>query len=611
MWLLRALFDWFFVFLYWVFVGWLKILEFLESAFDIFAGTVKVTYNGQRDYLINVFLGNSVISVVFWGITLISVVLCFVFTIIAVARKTLDIGGKVKNSIGQIITNSGMAALSFLLVGAISMAAINLGTIVLVQTNYLMKNAFSTTFNSKLDKKVFSDIELGAMARILNTVGNFSLNTTPENRYNINACFNSIRHDLQLLYDNGFFDYGYDERINGVSWQSLIYNIGISQDFKEKMPEDSYNQGLINAITRTMNLLKNNKQLHPLESMSIKPLGDLGVDDIIFLTSTMNASYSQFFRENGSFTDSLRRSYYDGTKTYDNLEAVREDFDIWKIDYLVGFFSCLFIVVVMTICSISFIIRLVEIMLLYISAPFFVSMMPLDDGAKFATWRQAFLIKIISGFGSVMAMRLYLIMVPIIMDPKLIFFENNAFFNYMMRILFIMGGSWAIFKSTSLITNIFAGNASAAAQGDMLAAGVGLAAVAGAGKGALALGKGVGKAGVGAVKGGVSAGKALDKKISGVKDAKNSQIYDENKRKQSAEWTGQSMAEHMNKDKQESTQTPPPPPANPAPPPANPAPQVNTQPNPPPAAPAPPPIKKGIEMKPIHPTAQEPKKDEW
>lgn len=475
-WLLRLLFDWVFVMLYYLMEGILYIVYFLEKVFDVFAGTTKITYNGQKDYLINVFFGQNVISTVFWGITAIAMTLCFAFTIVAVARKTVDFGGTVKNSIGQIISNAGMACISFLLLSVISIAAINLSNVVLVQLNYLMKNAYGLSYTGAGENKEFSQEELASMTRIMNTVGNYSLNPSPQNRYNVNACFNACRSDLFRLYSSGFFSYNYQMDGDHHTWQSAIYQLGSSADFKASLPEDQYNETVSLAVSAIMDELKYNPNFKPVKYVEQKELGELSVDTIIFLTASMDAPWSSFYKDSASFTDPLRRSYYDGTKEHSNLKTVRKDFDIWLIRYEIAFLSSFVFVLVMVQCTFIFITRLVNLMLLYVVSPFFVSSMPLDDGQRFQTWRQAFIIQLLSGFGTVVAMRLYLLMIPMIMDSKLIFFEN-VFFNYMARLLFILGGSFAVLKSTSMITSILAGTPGAAAQGELVGAALGMSAV--------------------------------------------------------------------------------------------------------------------------------------
>lgn len=465
--IIRFLFDWVFVLLFRMLQAFLQLVHFCEQIFDVFAGTAKVSYNGQKDYLINVFFGQSNIAVVFWGITAIAMTLCFAFTIVAVTRKTLDIGGTVKNSIGQIITNAAKAGLTFLLLSFLAIASVNLSTVVLVQVNYLMKNANNLMYENP-NTRTFSGQEYSAMTRIMNTIANYSLVPSRDSRFNINCCFNDIRGDLQYLYLNGFFDTYYGDGSDVSNWQSALALIAGAGNIDKPLPLDEVNSSVTSALVTVMNQLQNNPNFKPLESVPQTPIESMSMDNTIFLTASLTAPFSSIYRNNPSFTDALRRAYSNGgTKSYTNLSQVRRDFDIWNVRYDIGYIACIVFVVVMIKCIFTFILRLFDLLLLYLSAPFFVSSMPLDDGQKFQVWRQAFVVKLISGFGSVMAMRLYLMLIPLVMGGKLVFFDNPAT-NYLAQLLFILAGAFAVMKATGLLTNIVAGTPGAAARGDDL-----------------------------------------------------------------------------------------------------------------------------------------------
>ncbi len=470
-WLTRLLFDWVFVLLYKLFRALLILVDFLESIFDVFAGITKVSYNGQKDYLINVFFGQNIIAVIFWGMTAISLVLCFAFTIVAVTRKILDIGGGVRQSLGQILNGALRSCVSFLFVSVICIASVNLANICLIQVNYLMKNASTLLYDGDNEKK-FTGEENAAMTRIMNTIANYSINSSTENRYNINVCFNSIREDLLFLQQQQFFSYEYPMIDGHHSWQSAIALIAGAGDIGQDLELETVDSSITEAISTVMNEIKYNPKFRPLETAVRPDQGEVSVSNTIFLVSSLEAANSSVYRNNPSFDDALRRSYLNGTNSYRDLNRVRKDFDIWEMRYDVGYITCVVFMVIMTQCIFLFILRLFDLLLLYLAAPAFVSTIPLDDGTRFQTWRQAFTIKIVSGFGSVMAMRLYLVMIQVIMDGKLRFFESNAT-NYLCQLLFILGGAFAVLKASPLLTQIVAGNGGAAANSEALGAAMG------------------------------------------------------------------------------------------------------------------------------------------
>lgn len=195
---------------------------------------------------------------VFWGITAIAMTLCFVFTIVAVTRKTLDIGDSVKNSVGQIITNAGKAGLTFLLLNFVCIASINLANVVLVQVDYLMKNA-NTILEDDQENKTFTGEEYSAMTRIMNTISNYSLAPSPDNRFNINACYNALRGDLYYLYYHGMFDVYYGDGHD--NWQAALALIAGAADIENDLPLGEVNSSVTNAIMTVMDELKYNPDL--------------------------------------------------------------------------------------------------------------------------------------------------------------------------------------------------------------------------------------------------------------------------------------------------------------------------------------------------------------
>ncbi len=130
---------------------------------------------------------------------------------------------------------------------------------------------------------------------------------------------------------------------------------------------------------------------------------------------------------------------------------------ISKIDYLVGFASAIFCLIIMIMCLFTFIRRIYDIVVLYIVSPYFASTMVLDDGQKFSSWREAFIGKVMIGYGSAIGMRIFLMLVPIIMGDDIQLFDNvlmEATGGYVLKLIFVLGGMYAVYKSSSLLTSI-------------------------------------------------------------------------------------------------------------------------------------------------------------
>ena len=181
----------------------LRLVGFVESFFDIFAGTRKVSYKNKDTYLIDVFFKHDNVTNVFWALALIAIALSFGFCVVALARKLTDVAGTNKQTVGQIVSNFFRSLLIILVLNLGVNVAVTLANTLLDRINYAMKNA--AVLGNPGGTKEFSNEEYATMTRIYATIANYSVNPSADSRYNVNACFNSIRSDLYSLYVNGFF----------------------------------------------------------------------------------------------------------------------------------------------------------------------------------------------------------------------------------------------------------------------------------------------------------------------------------------------------------------------------------------------------------------------
>jgi hypothetical protein len=187
----------------------------------------------------------------------------------------------------------------------------------------------------------------------------------------------------------------------------------------------------------------------------------LSVSDTVFQISAMSANKDAGHNlgPSQSFTTGMRANYNNGG--WKDVKKVEQNFDLKKFDYILGYGLSIFMIIIFGTIAFTFVQRLFEIMLLYISAPFFVSSMPLDDGQKYSAWRDMFIAKLASSMGTIALVNLFLMSVPLIMDDALRLDSRpealdpaNVFYNYLLKIVFIVGGALAVKQGGSLITGI-------------------------------------------------------------------------------------------------------------------------------------------------------------
>ena len=450
--------------LYYLAVGCCWLINLLYSMFEVMAGLSKVSYDGDFDYLVNIFFSNTTVSKIYWGLALIGLAAGFAFAIAAVIKKLFDINEKEKRSFGQILTGLFKSTLTIVCMSLIVTMVLNATTLLMQQINYVFINADDLGEEQAI---TYTDEEYAAMARALNTIGNFSLNPSYNNRFNLNKCFNEIRLDLQYLKQQGVFDFHYvttDIEGNTIAtWQSALQRIANSASLERDLSMDVYHEGVANSILSAMEQLKVNGSFKPLEEYQrhYQPSrSSLPMDRFLFLMASMRAAKNEDYNVDPSLTDPLRGAYYYGEKSIYDLDTVNEDFDIGvaAFDYLVLFLTCCKMLTTLVTIILNCVGRIFNMLLLYLISPLIVAVSPLDDGAKFKQWTTAFIVQSFSVFGTVISMRVLLLFMPIVIDADLVLF-TNPIANLLAKLVIVLGGFEVAEKATNLITGILADNA--------------------------------------------------------------------------------------------------------------------------------------------------------
>lgn len=170
--------------------------------------------------------------------------------------------------------------------------------------------------------------------------------------------------------------------------------------------------------------------------------GNVSMSDTIFISCASD----------GAKTAAIREDYGKNQK-YENANKVKEDFDITKINYVMGYISAALVAIVMLVAILQFIRRIVEILLLYLAAPFFVATMPLDEGARFKEWRDHFVARMFSAFGPIMMMKVYFLVVPVLTSSE-VNYNMSSWMESSVKLFLVIGGAYAVFKSQHMLTSI-------------------------------------------------------------------------------------------------------------------------------------------------------------
>ncbi len=459
------------------------IVNVLYQFFGVFSGTKKVEYDGESQYLINVFFGNKSINNIYWGMALLGFVLIIAFSIIAVVRKGFDLFGKQQRSYGSIIFTAFRSMLVIMLLSGILTAALNLSNITINVVNDLFNKADILDTETSMD---FTDEQYATMARIFNTIGNYSLNSSYNSRYNLNSCYNAIRPDMLELQNEGVFDFYYDDE-GGTkkTWQSELQKVARARDLRYDIKIDDFNT--VSPLLEIMIELYVNKDFHPISHIErdvVETLAnDAPIDVIIFLTGTMDAAGNPAYNVNPSINDSVRGPFYNGDKSIYDMDDVDDAFDmsLGGISYLLIGLMAWFTIKTLTVCVFNCVARIINLLGLYIVAPPVAATAVLDDGEKFKQWFTATVIQVFGIFGNIIPMRLIIMIIPIIFGGDLVFFPDNGLFNMLAKALMLLAGFEAANRFSNLFNGILSGMAGreSAAAGNMGAMAAGMLGAAG------------------------------------------------------------------------------------------------------------------------------------
>ena len=138
---------------------------------------------------------------------------------------------------------------------------------------------------------------------------------------------------------------------------------------------------------------------------------------------------------------------------YTSTSSIKKYVDLSDYDFFFSYIASLVILVSLGLALMMFIDRAISIVILFIFAPLSLSSSILDDGARFKLWRDQFLTKFLTGYGCILAINIYALIVAAITNDNLVFFENG-FLNYFMKIVIVVGGGVSMQRIMALVGNL-------------------------------------------------------------------------------------------------------------------------------------------------------------
>ena len=124
-----------------------------------------------------------------------------------------------------------------------------------------------------------------------------------------------------------------------------------------------------------------------------------------------------------------------------------------KFLYLPSLISGVALAIALVVAVLNLAKRVYEIIFMYFVMPMSMSTLPLDDGARFKTWRETFITKIVIAYGTVFSANIFVLLLPLITRMRID--EISGFGNSMFLIFMIVGGAMVIPAGQALFCKLF------------------------------------------------------------------------------------------------------------------------------------------------------------
>lgn len=138
---------------------------------------------------------------------------------------------------------------------------------------------------------------------------------------------------------------------------------------------------------------------------------------------------------------------------YRSTASMRDYVSLSDYDFFFSWLTGIVLLICLGGTLLVFVDRAIAIVVLYIFSPISLSTVVLDDGARFKLWRDQFIVKLLTGYGCIIALNIYALIIGAITSNGLVFFENYIL-NNVMKIIIIIGGGVSMNRMMALVGNL-------------------------------------------------------------------------------------------------------------------------------------------------------------
>lgn len=189
------------------------------------------------------------------------------------------------------------------------------------------------------------------------------------------------------------------------------------------------------------------------DMMELSGGGQLSTGKSLFLTASMGMERGVTGEEAYSFEDKWRYPYYSGKYDYTDSQRVLKSFHFDLPRIFLSTAVALIILFLLAICIMTYMKRLMDIMLLYMLSPYFICMIPLDREERYNKWRDMIFARLCSGFSLLMMLDVVNFLVLPAIQSKIVF-SPVWLTNVVLRLVFTAAGIYGAYKSHILLVRI-------------------------------------------------------------------------------------------------------------------------------------------------------------
>lgn len=403
-----------------------QFLDTLTTMFKVLCGTEVLDANGEQMTLIDLFLNSSPVISAFLGIFLISGIVIMISMIVAVFKKIIKDDGK--KSHGKIAWQGLWAVITSLV-----MAVVMFGGIFFANT--VLQLVDKATTPGEQDISISQQI----FQMCLNDVAYKEIPVyKTEQKEVLDAFDNPIIIDWMTVEVPV---YQTDDEGNYVLEDGKPIQMGTKKELK---PIYKTEEVIVYDEDGTPVVDHFEYEIIPGGSFQPKPDGSgyYTIEDVVFGKTSVNEAFGIRNKTLGLF-ESEDKGFERGKEPMVRLD----DFNVF-----LGYLSVIMLIVALVGSMLGLVKRAYDLVMLFLILPLVSGVIPLDDGARFKSWQQSVMSKVILAYGAVLSVNIYLLILPAIMGLDI---GIGNFGNAVFRLFLMIGGALCINGGQLLMARVF------------------------------------------------------------------------------------------------------------------------------------------------------------